>query len=119
MNYQGAAASKAADAASTTASACRRPTSCRLMIGRPSAVKPHGMLGAGWPVKLNRYVKKDQPSSSASPARHRRGVLRKSANAAGHRGREQQIVAFETVTHLVPERVARELCLNVGAQTVA
>src|SRR4030095_6770765 len=52
---QGDAASNAADAASTVASAWRRPTIWR-PTGSPSSVHPAGTLAAGWAVMLNGYV---------------------------------------------------------------
>src|SRR5215211_259161 len=52
---QGLTRSKAALAASTSASAKRRPTICR-PTGRPS-VNPAGTEAAGWPVKLTGYVR--------------------------------------------------------------
>src|SRR5207302_43485 len=66
--------SKAAEAARTVASACRRPTICR-PTGSPSSVQPAGTEAAGWPVRLNGNVNGIQPRVEAgSPAISRGGA---------------------------------------------
>ena len=52
LSAHGCACSKAAAACSTPRSSKRRPTICR-PTGRPSAVKPHGTLAAGFQDMLN------------------------------------------------------------------
>src|SRR5881396_1595336 len=103
-SLQGRASSKAADAARTVASACRRPTICR-PTGNPSSVQPAGTEAAGWPVRLNgneRHPAKDRGARARDLARRRVARSEREHRDGRH---QKEIEALEERVHLAPVRV--------------